>query len=81
MAIERTALPVTILPEPNIVTNSLYETLEELGDALVRAVQKISTINLRKADAELLNMPKGSASLKIKRVAYLANGMASEFTL
>ena len=81
MAVERTALPVTILPEPNIVTNSLYAALEELGNAPVRAVQKISAISLRNTDAELLNIPEGSAGLKIERVAYLANGMASEFTL
>ena len=28
-----------------------------------------------------MNIPEGSAGLKIERVAYLANGMASEFTL
>ena len=80
MAVERATLPVAILPEPNVVNESLYATLENLGNAPVRASQKISAINLKKADAELLKIPEGSAGLKIERVAYLANGTASEFT-
>ena len=80
MAVERATLPVAILPDPNVVNESLYATLENLGNAPVRASQKISAINLKKADAELLKIPEGSAGLKIERVAYLANGIASEFT-
>ena len=80
MAVERAVLPITILPEPDTVGDSLYAALSELGHAPARAVQKISAVNLGNADAKLLNVPTGSAGLKIERVAYLANGTASEFT-
>ena len=80
MAVERAALPITILPEPDTVGDSLYAALSELGHAPARAVQKISAVNLGKSDAKLLNVPQGSAGLKIERVFYLANGTASEFT-
>ena len=80
MAVERAVLPITILPEPDSVGNSLYATLSELGHASARAVQKISAVHLGKSDAKLLNVPQGSAGLKIERVSYLANETASEFT-
>ena len=80
MAVERAVLPITILPEPDSVGDSLYATLSELGHAPARAVQKISAVNLGKSDAKLLNVPQGSAGLKIERVSYLADETASEFT-
>ena len=80
MAVERAVLPITILPEPDSVGDSLYASLSELGHAPARAVQKISAVNLVKSDAKLLNFPQGSAGLKIERVSYLANETASEFT-
>lgn len=80
MAIERAALPVTILPEPDAVGDSLYTTLEGLGNTPRRALQKISAINLERDDARLLKIPEGSAGLKIERISYLANGRAVEFT-
>ena len=80
MAVERAVLPITTLPEPDSVGDSLYATLSELGHAPARAVQKISAVNLGKSDAKLLNVPQGSAGLKIERVSYLANETASEFT-
>ena len=80
MAVERAVLPITILPEPDSVGDSLYATLSELGHAPARAVQKISAVNLGKSDAKLLNVTQESAGLKIERVSYLANETASEFT-
>ena len=80
IAVERAVLPITILPEPDSVGDSLYATLSELGHTPERTVQKISAVNLGKSDVKLLNVPQGSARLKIERVSYLANENASEFT-
>lgn len=80
MAIERASLPVSILPNPLIVETSLYAVLEEAGMRPVRALQKISAINLGDADASLLEVEPGRAGLKIERISYLADGRVAEFT-
>lgn len=46
MALERAALPLDILPNPTAVTTSLYELLGQSGVRPIRAIQKISAINL-----------------------------------
>jgi GntR family transcriptional regulator len=80
MAIERAALPPDILSNPLIVTTSLYEVLGKTGHRPVRAVQKISAINLSDADAALLAMDAGAAGLRIERTSYLPEGRVAEFT-
>ena len=80
MAIERAALPVDILPDPTEVSQSLYEVLGRLGKRPVRAVQKISAVNLSAADARLLGLPPGAAGLRIERTSYLPEGRVAEFT-
>ena len=80
LAIERASLPVDILSNPMEVTSSLYEVLERGGNRPVRAVQKISAINLREADAALLAVGEGDAGLRIERLSYLASGRVAEFT-
>lgn len=80
MAIERASLPTDILPNPLIVDTSLYSVLEEFGFRPVRALQKISAINLGNKDAELLHVEPGEAGLKIERTSYLSDGRVVEFT-
>jgi GntR family transcriptional regulator len=80
LAIERAALSSAVLPEPGAVVASLYATLEKNGNRPVRAVQRISAANLGEADARLLAVPAGSASLNIERISYLATGKVIEFT-
>ncbi len=80
MAIERAALPVDILPDPAEVSQSLYEVLGRLGKRPVRAVQKISAVNLSAADAQLLGLAPGAAGLRIERTSYLPEGRVAEFT-
>lgn len=80
MAIERASLPTAILPNPLLVTRSLYEVLGEAGLRPVRAVQKISAINLCAADAELLGVQPMAAGLRIERVSYLPDDRVVEFT-
>ena len=80
MAIERAALPMDILPNPVEVTTSLYDVLEKSGNRPVRAIQKLSAINLDTADAELLGLDPGAAGLRIERTSYLPDGRVVEFT-
>ncbi len=80
MAIECASLPIDILPHPTEVTTSLYEVLERDGRRPVRAIQKLSAINLDQADADLLGVEPGSAGLQIERTSFLPDGRVVEFT-
>jgi GntR family transcriptional regulator len=80
MALERAALPLDVLPNPLDVTTSLYAVLEARGLRPVRAVQKISAINLPAKDADLLSVAEGTAGLSIERSSYLVSGRMIEFT-
>lgn len=80
LAIERAVLSASVLPDPVGVGSSLYATLERLGNRPVRAVQRISAADLGAADAKLLEVPAGSASLNIERISHLASGKVIEFT-
>ncbi len=80
LAIERASLPAAILPDPEVVTGSLYTLLETRAARPVRAVQRISAANLGPRDAQLLAVPEGVAALKIERVSYLPSGRVVEFT-
>lgn len=80
MALERAALPLDILPNPTAVTTSLYALLEHAGFRPVRAVQKISAINLEAHEADLLGVAEGTAGLRIQRTSYLQSGRVVELT-
>lgn len=80
MAIERASLPTDILPNPLIVEGSLYEVLQRDGNRPVRALQRISAINLEDEDADLLCVEPGTAGLSIARTSYLPNRRVVEFT-
>jgi GntR family transcriptional regulator len=80
LAIERAALPLSVLDAPEQVTGSLYAVLQARGMRPVRAVQRITAANLGERDADLLGVVPGAAGLKIERIGYLANGRAVEFT-
>ena len=80
MAIERASLPTHILPNPLLVETSLYDLLDASGFRPVRALQKISAINLNTADAQLLDVEEGEAGLRIERTSYLSDGQVVEFT-
>jgi len=80
LAIERAALPLTLLPDPGRVTTSLYALLAQDGHRPVRALQKISAVNLGPDDARLLDVAAGDAGLRIERTSYLADGTVAEYT-
>ena len=80
MALERAALPLDLLPNPTEVTVSLYEVLGQSGNRPVRAIQKISAINLDARDADLLEVAEGDAGLRIERTSFLESGRVAELT-
>lgn len=80
IAIESASLPTDILPNPLVVETSLYEVLERDGHRPVRALQRISAINLGRTEAERLAVLPGDAGLRIERTSYLASGRVAEFT-
>lgn len=80
MAIERASLSTEMLPNPLLVQTSLYEALEETGLRPVRALQKISAINLDEENALLLEIAPGKAGLRIERTSFLNDGRIVEFT-
>ena len=80
MAIERASLSAEMLPNPLLVETSLYDVLEQTGLRPVRALQKISAINLEEDNASLLGVAVGMAGLRIERTSYLADGRVVEFT-
>lgn len=80
MAFESSALPCTVVPDPEAVTDSLYAYLAARGAAPVRALQHIRAANATARHAELLGIPPGQALLFITRVGYLDDGRAIEIT-
>jgi GntR family transcriptional regulator len=80
MAVEWSSLPLDILPDPHAVSTSLYEVLRARDTAPVRAVQRITAVNLPAMEARLLNLPDGAAVLRIDRTGYLPSGRPIEFT-
>ena len=80
MALEWSTLPEDILPDPFSVETSLYSVLRAAGVAPVRAVQRVTAVNLEPGEAQLLNLAAGCAVLRIDRTGYLASGRPIEFT-
>lgn len=80
LAIERATLSADILPEPQKIEDSLYRHLDKSGYRPVRAIQRIRAENLGEKDAKLLDLPVGTAGLRIERTSYLASGRVIEFT-
>ena len=80
MAIERSSLPSDILPDPAQVEDSLYTVLRQIGSAPVKAIQRVSAINVYGEEADWLGLAEGTAILKIDRTAFLPGGRPIEFT-
>jgi GntR family transcriptional regulator len=80
MAVERSSLPVDVLPDPHEVGTSLYDVLRARDMAPVRAVQRMTAVNLPTSEARLLSLPDGAAVLRIDRTGYLPSGRPIEFT-
>lgn len=80
IAIERAAVPHSILPSGDMVQESLYDALTGLGARPARGVQRIRAGVMTRADAELLDSSVGSPLLIVERRCFLADGKPVEFT-
>ncbi|MBL9050945.1 MAG: GntR family transcriptional regulator [Tabrizicola sp.] len=80
LAIERAVIPQSILPDGNLVENSLYAVLRSLGAEPVRGAQRIRAGIMAPVEAELLQAETGAPLLIIERRCYLADGRPVEFT-
>lgn len=80
LAIERSVIPRSLLPDPALVTHSLYEALDRLGCRPVRALQHLRAVAFGKDEARLLRVAPGSPGLRIERRAFLPDGRVIEFT-
>lgn len=80
MAIEYTIIPTEFLPSPDLVGNSLYETLRVRGCMPTRALQRLRSDIATEAEAPLLQVPVGAPVLEIERRCSLENGRVVEHT-
>ena len=80
LAIERSAVPLALLPDPSVVVDSLYEALDTFGHRPRRALQRLRAVVFGAAQARLLRLPTGSAGLNIERRSFLDDGRVVEFT-
>lgn len=80
LAIERSSVPLALLPDPAVVEHSLYEALERNGHRPHRALQQLRAVAFDAKQARLLRIPPGSPGLLIVRRAFLADGRAVEYT-
>jgi GntR family transcriptional regulator len=80
MAIEHAAIPTQFLPDPSVVTGSLYDVMSEIGHRPARALQRLRASVASAEDAMLLDLEPGAALLLAERRCFDANGTPVEFT-
>ncbi|MDH3658738.1 MAG: GntR family transcriptional regulator [Alphaproteobacteria bacterium] len=80
MTLEHTTVPRSLLPDPAVIGESLYEYLIAEGHRPVRALQRLHARAADDDEARLLAVPPGSPTLYIERRAFLSSGQVIEFT-
>ncbi len=80
MAIEMSTLPVSVLPDPLQVKNSLYAHLDAAGFAVARALQHARAVNASPEIAALAGIAEGCAMLLMTRIGYTTQNQAIELT-
>jgi GntR family transcriptional regulator, N-acetylglucosamine utilization regulator len=80
IAIETSAVPSRFLPSPDLVAESLYETLGRLDALPSRAVQRMRSRPASEVDAQLLGCEAGAPLLMVERRCFLANEQIVEFS-
>ena len=78
IAYERSVLPVSVMPRPTAVEDSLYRWLDEQDTPIVRALQYFRAANLSRRMADQLEMREGEAVLRVIRIGYGRDGAAIE---
>ena len=80
VAIVRSAVPASLVPDPELFAGTVDDTLERLGSPPDRAFRKISACTVKGRDAALLCIPEGSLGLAMETVSYLPSGKPAAFT-
>lgn len=80
LALERTTVPQSVLPDSAEIGLSLYEAFAARDVRPVRALQRLRAIAFDAEQASLMQLPEGSPGLFIERRAFLADGRVVEFT-
>jgi GntR family transcriptional regulator len=80
MAIELATMVASCLPPLADVGESLYASLESLGNRPVRALQRLRALLLNAEQAKLLEAKEGDAGLLVERLGYLRDGRAIELS-
>jgi len=84
MAIERTYIPVKLVPELNqdVLGGSFYVFIEKSSaQKISHATQQMEAVLVKKEDAELLQIKVPAPVLIIERKSYLTNGLPFEIVL
>ncbi|MFT4257370.1 MAG: GntR family transcriptional regulator [Pseudoxanthomonas sp.] len=80
IAIERSLVPLALLPEPQRIEGSLYAALDHWGHRPKRALQRLRAVALEAEAARHLQLPIGSPGLLVERRAFLGDGRVVEST-
>lgn len=80
VAIERATLPEAVLPDPGMVGDSLYATLDRLGARPVRGTQRMRALAASAADARILRCEPGTPLFCVERRCFGPDGTCVEFT-
>ncbi len=80
VAVEYSVLPIQVLPNPFVITGSLYSYLKMQKKMPVRALQHLRANIVSSTERDLLQANDDTAVLYITRVGYLADGTPVEFT-
>lgn len=80
LALERTTVPQSVLADPALVENSLYEAFAQLGIRPARALQRLRAIAFDAEQARLMGVEEGSPGLFIERRTFLDDGQLIEYT-
>lgn len=79
IALERSVVPASLLPDPALVEDSLYAALERCGAAPVRALQRMRATVAGSAEAAQLRVPAGAPLLDMERRCFGRDGTTVEF--
>ncbi|MBF9044086.1 UTRA domain-containing protein [Rhodobacterales bacterium HKCCE4037] len=80
LAIEATTVLTEALESPDLISDSLYKTMDARGMRPVRAVQRLTAVAIDSTMANLLEVTPGAPGLLITRIGYTASDRAVEFT-
>jgi GntR family transcriptional regulator len=80
MAFERAVVPRRFLPDPALVTASLYAVMEAHGCRPVRALQRLRAAVATAELARMLDLEPGAPLLVAERRCFSEDGSAVEFT-